>query len=370
MTSKKRNSLCESEVKEILLKNKLCWVEGLSEYKRQNTPIICRDENGYTVRARISDINRGLNVRPFDIRNEYTLNNISIFVKNKNENLSVISDKYLGTDALLILKCNIDGNIINTTWHNIQGNNLTCEVCIENEKITKNTVSSEYLKSCVLPNYIKIYTEKDQLLEDFIDCYCEKHNHYFKMKCKTIIDGKGCPKCRNSTLELEDVIMRVQSKSPNVQILSTEYINAKTKLKCKCLIDNYEWEALPSSLLQGYGCPECGRINSEGYYCVYRAEKMKDKWTNQKSNVYILKLYDELETFYKVGITKNSIKKRFSSKIALPYSYDIISLTEMSLYDAVYFETEIKNRNKDFRYTPIKSFHGRSECFTKIIDLT
>ena len=44
----------------------------------------------------------------------------------------------------------------------------------------------------------------------------------------------------------------------NLELLS-EYVNAKTKIKCKCKIHNYIWSVQPWSLLQGCGCPLCGK---------------------------------------------------------------------------------------------------------------
>ena len=42
----------------------------------------------------------------------------------------------------------------------------------------------------------------------------------------------------------------------NIEILG-EYINSRTKIKCKCKIDGYEWEATPNNLLNGTGCHKC-----------------------------------------------------------------------------------------------------------------
>lgn len=40
-----------------------------------------------------------------------------------------------------------------------------------------------------------------------------------------------------------------------------EYINITTKTKFKCLIDGYEWDTKPSTILEGFGCAKCsGKI--------------------------------------------------------------------------------------------------------------
>lgn len=44
--------------------------------------------------------------------------------------------------------------------------------------------------------------------------------------------------------------------NPDIEILS-EYYNSQIRVKCKCKIDGYEWEALPPNLLTGKGCKKC-----------------------------------------------------------------------------------------------------------------
>lgn len=46
--------------------------------------------------------------------------------------------------------------------------------------------------------------------------------------------------------------------NPNIEILS-EYISTSQKVKCRCLVDGYEWETQAQILLAKHGCPECGR---------------------------------------------------------------------------------------------------------------
>lgn len=45
-------------------------------------------------------------------------------------------------------------------------------------------------------------------------------------------------------------------KNPNVVVVG-EYVNAKTAIEHKCLIDNYVWSIKPTNALKGQGCPLC-----------------------------------------------------------------------------------------------------------------
>lgn len=57
----------------------------------------------------------------------------------------------------------------------------------------------------------------------------------------------------------KEFIKEINIKQPNIEILGT-YIDAKTKIKCRCKIDGCEWEATPNNLLRDKGCPKCGKV--------------------------------------------------------------------------------------------------------------
>ena len=53
----------------------------------------------------------------------------------------------------------------------------------------------------------------------------------------------------------EDFKKQVRELYPNIEVLS-EWVNAQTKIKCRCTIDNYEWEVYPRTIREK-GCPKC-----------------------------------------------------------------------------------------------------------------
>lgn len=54
-----------------------------------------------------------------------------------------------------------------------------------------------------------------------------------------------------------EFVEEMKNVNPNIEVVGT-YINNKTKILCKCKIDGREWTSLPTSLLRGDGCPQCG----------------------------------------------------------------------------------------------------------------
>ena len=87
----------------------------------------------------------------------------------------------------------------------------------------------------------------------------------------------------------EQFVSEMKIQHPNIQILSP-YINSKTKLLCKCLIDNYEWMQTPNSLQQGIGCPKCNnymRMNNEEFLSEFYSKnntiEIKSKYKNRRT---------------------------------------------------------------------------------------
>jgi len=92
-----------------------------------------------------------------------------------------------------------------------------------------------------------------------LKCRCLIDEYIWDANWSNLSQNKGCPKCaKREKLSIETIKTKLKIINPNIIILSEEYINAQIKLKCKCLIDNYEWEANWRDLSQGSGCKICG----------------------------------------------------------------------------------------------------------------
>ena len=95
-------------------------------------------------------------------------------------------------------------------------------------------------------------------------CKCKIDNNEWCATPTNLLRGRGCPVCgrklvnKNRKKSHDDFVNEMSNKNPNIDILG-RYVNAKTKILCKCKIDGYEWETSPSHLSAGRGCPKCGR---------------------------------------------------------------------------------------------------------------
>ena len=102
------------------------------------------------------------------------------------------------------------------------------------------------------------------------------------------------------------------------------------------------------------------RIKGPGAYNITLAERHKELWLTETLYFYHLKLIeDDGFEFYKYGLTKD-IKTRLKN---IPYIAEVLELTILNKYDAVYKEIEVLNNVE--KYIPQKIFGGYNECFIK-----
>lgn len=72
--------------------------------------------------------------------------------------------------------------------------------------------------------------------------------------------GRGCPYCAHRIRKTqEEYVKELEKAKPDISVIG-EYTNLKTKIKHKCKICNFCWDARPDNLLYGKnGCPKCGK---------------------------------------------------------------------------------------------------------------
>lgn len=79
--------------------------------------------------------------------------------------------------------------------------------------------------------------------------------------------------------------------------------------------------------------------------------------------VYVVKLFDEYESFIKIGKTYTSTSLRFTYS-ELPYDFTIIKEYEYSnAKQCSIIEKELHKKYKNLQYYPLKRFAGDNECF-------
>lgn len=115
------------------------------------------------------------------------------------------------------------------------------------------------------------------------------------------------------------------------------------------------------------GCKECSKVCwvNNGFYTETLADR-NPQWDEIDAYVYIVKLKDENEEFYKIGLAQVKSRDRFKR---IPYEVTIIDKIYCSLTEAIKIESELHEKYSDFSYTPIKKFDGYTECFEGLGDI-
>lgn len=90
-------------------------------------------------------------------------------------------------------------------------------------------------------------------------CRCLVCGHEWGVQPRQLKRGKGCPACAGKKLTHTDHVATISKVNPDVEVLG-EIINVRTKVLCRCKVCCHEWEAKPSELKKGYGCPRCKKV--------------------------------------------------------------------------------------------------------------
>lgn len=104
-----------------------------------------------------------------------------------------------------------------------------------------------------------------EVLERYINAHtkilhkCKTCGHEWMSKPSSILVGYGCAKCAKvKKLTHDEYKKKVEETSSNIEVVE-EYINMCTKILHKCKICGHEWNAKPSDIVTGHGCPICSK---------------------------------------------------------------------------------------------------------------
>lgn len=194
-----------------------------------------------------------------------------------------------------------------------------------------------------------------------IDIICPIHqifsqvagSHVLGAKCKKCADiSKGKARTDDARDRFKLAAAIIHNNKYDYSLI--KYINSSTKVDIICPIHGAAFKQKPNAHITGKGCPLCAsEINISS----------KSGWLKTAGDrpgiFYILKCYNEDETFYKVGLTCRSIEKRYCNLERMPYMYEVIKkivdFDKSRIYDLEkYYLKELK----DYHYTPKIKFGG------------
>lgn len=175
--------------------------------------------------------------------------------------------------------------------------------------------------------------------------------------------GSGCPNCaKNYNLETEEVIEQFKKiHGDRYDYGKTKYTGAFKEVVISCK-EHGDFTQTPKTHKKGSGCPECAVTighTKESYleYC--------NKYDG-KTNLYLVRCFNEDEEFYKIGISRLGAKVRFDSRAKLPYDFEVLEEISGDASHIWDLEKLIHKLLYKQKYKPKLEFHGKTECFSEI----
>ena len=191
------------------------------------------------------------------------------------------------------------------------------------------------------------------------------HNH---------INGQppaGCGSCGNISKAQKNTlgIKKFIQKARKIHGDKYDYSQAKYTLNYKhltiiCPVHG-PFQQTPSQHIDKMcGCGECG-------FELSQLGKTLNELSYEESNVpgifYIIKCYNDIESFFKVGITSKTVSQRFRNKNYMPYNYEILLEHQTTIVGAFELERDALKKIKKLKltYEPKMHFGGHRECLTE-----
>lgn len=195
---------------------------------------------------------------------------------------------------------------------------------------------------------------------------CLIHGEYDEIP-RNHLRGKKCPLCSNkltkSPLNKTSIFVeKCKIKHNNFYNYSKViYKGEKQKIIIICPLHGDFHQSVESHLV-GKGCNKCASLkrnikNNNHFSRLGWVRMCKDK----NPSLYIIKCFNDTEEFIKVGITKNSVERRFVGN-SLPYNYNILKIIEDTPENIWNLEKTIFKKYKESKYLPNLYFKGHYEC--------
>lgn len=293
---------------------------------------------------------------------------ISEVVSNHGDIFDFSESIYNGVLNNITVKCFYHG-YLNATARSFLVNG--CVKCKKEKRIASKRATNK-------DNLIKKYKEIRKEI-DFSDFEyngiepsifkCKKHG-YFKMRA-SYLSIKGCSECGNEKrgssvlLSQDGFLLRARSTHGDKYDYSKSvYKGRKSIIKIKCSEHGF-FKQRANDHLSGNGCQECAKDSALGFkksQFINGCNKRKIK----HASLYLIKCFNDNESFYKIGITCRTIKARFSGVSRLPYNY--IEIAKI-INDPLFIwdqEKRIHKILKPYKYKPKINFGGSGECFTTL----
>lgn len=202
---------------------------------------------------------------------------------------------------------------------------------------------------------------------------CPIHGDFMQL-ANQHIKGHTCPKCalEKQKLRQKDTTERFIIKAKNIHGDTYDYSKTiygdtahnEVTITCK---EHGDFNITPNRhLSKKSGCQKCGkRKGIEKLIQNQKSSWKKSDWIeiceDKIAILYVVRMYNNFESFYKIGITsKSTINRRFTS---CPYNIEVVKIIKSNNASFIYdLEKILLRATKHLRYSPKIKFAGYTEC--------
>lgn len=243
-----------------------------------------------------------------------------------------------------------------------QGCPLCFKTCSHNKQTNLNKIK-EFCKEKDFTLLSSIYISSKSNLK----FKCNKCNFSF-LRTSSNLWKYNCPKCTKSITDKYYLFNELNNicEKEGYKLLDTHYIKAHAPINLICP-KGHCYKTTSTTFKSGSRCRQCSYENHPG---VINFGTKDNAFLSKNCSLYFVKIIQEKQSFYKVGITNNldGRLKRLKQELK---NIDIVLLFywNKNYKQCFLIEQLILKYFKYFKYLPPYKFQGYTECLNLGIDL-
>ena len=165
---------------------------------------------------------------------------------------------------------------------------------------------------------------------------CEKCSHIWESRPSNLLHGFGCPSCAGTIKKThEQFVAEIDNIFHGEYKIIGKYENNRTKIKMLHVVCGKEFEAPPTTLLKGHGCPHCNggaRISHEDFI-----KKLNRKYPDKF----------EILSLFETGKTTIQVKGKKCGHVFNIRAADLLNKGNCPVcYEEKIIQSKINNREK------------------------
>lgn len=276
---------------------------------------------------------------------------------------------YINSRASIVVTCKFHGDVAVKYNNHVASATGGCKECAYENNPRRLSTKEFIAKAKILhgDRYSYELVDYSSSLKTVL-IKCKKCGCLFEQKPREHLAGNGCNAgcSNNKPLNSKEFIQKcslIHEGKYNYD--KVVYISANESVAIECP-DHGLFYQRAHYHLRGMGCLACAQEKNS--YSRKDYIDICNRNNNGLSELYLVRLRNKTECFYKIGITSEGVDKRLRRGKQMPYSYEVIATIEGDAGFVYDLEKRLHRLSKKHRYVPNIRFVGYTECFAKIPD--